>query len=80
MGTVIVPRPEQCGTIAKTSEWERAGPKLGGRGATPRDSLRPGFSRESLDPRPGPGGNHPQGLTCAGPNQDHLPMQWPQAR
>ena len=29
---------------AKTSEWERAGPKKkGGRGASPRDSLRPGF-------------------------------------
>ena len=25
MGTVIVPRPEQCGTIAKTSECQRAG-------------------------------------------------------
>ena len=28
---------------AKTSEWERAGPKKGGAGALPRDSLRPGF-------------------------------------
>ena len=43
MGTVIAYRPEQCGTTAKTSECQRAGPKLGGRGATPRDSLRPGF-------------------------------------
>ena len=43
MGTVIVPRPEQCGTIAKTSECQRAGPKKGGAGALPRDSLRPGF-------------------------------------
>ena len=43
MGTVIAYRPEQCGTTAKTSECQRAGPKLGGRGASPRDSLRPGF-------------------------------------
>ena len=43
MGTVIAPRTKQCGTTAKTSEWERAGHKTGGRGATPRDSLRPGF-------------------------------------
>ena len=59
MGTVIVPRPEQCGTIAKTSERERAGPKKrGGGGPPPRDSLRPGFLLEKAwIPRPGPGGN-----------------------
>ena len=47
---------------AKTSEWERAGPKIGGRGGIPRDSLRPGFLLESLDPRPGPGGEPIAGL------------------
>ena len=37
MGTVIVPRPEQCGTIAKTSECQRAGhQKRGGGGPPPR--------------------------------------------
>ena len=46
MGHEIAQRPEQCGTTAKTSEWKRAGPKPGGRGDTPRDSLRPGFLLE----------------------------------
>ena len=35
MGTVIAPPPKQCGTTAKTSEWERAGHKKGGRGSSP---------------------------------------------
>ena len=43
IGPEIAPPPEQCATTAKTSECQRAGPKKGGRGATPRDSLRPGF-------------------------------------
>ena len=60
MGTVIAQPPEQCGTIAKTSESERA-LNQGGRGATPRDSLRPGFLLEKAwIPRPGPGGEPPR--------------------
>ena len=43
MGPEIAPPSGQCTTTAKTSEWERAAPKPGGRGASPRDSLRPGF-------------------------------------
>ena len=46
MGTVIAHRPEQCGTTPKTSERQQAGSKKAGRGATPRDSLRPGFLLE----------------------------------
>ena len=57
MGTVIAPLPEQCATTAKTSEWQRAGPKKGGRGPSPATLCVRAFSRESLDPRPGPGGN-----------------------
>ena len=57
MGLVIAYRPERCGTTAKTSEWERAGPKQGGAGGHPPATLCVrAFSRESLDPRPGPGG------------------------
>ena len=60
---------------AKTSEWERAGPKKrGGGGPPPATLCVRAFSRESLDPRPGPGGKPtPQVLTCAGPHPDHLP-------
>ena len=43
MGGEIAPRPGQCGTNPKTSEWERAGYEKGGAGVLPRDSLRPGF-------------------------------------
>ena len=60
MGTETAPPPEQCATTAKTSEWERAGHKAGGRGATPATLCVRAFSRESLDPRPGPGGNPPR--------------------
>src|SRR5699024_3655985 len=51
---------------AKTSECQRAGHKKGGRGASPRDSLRPGFLLEKAwIPRPGPGGKPTaQVLTC----------------
>ena len=67
MGTVIAYRPEQCGTTAKTSECQRAGPKLQGRGHPPGDCVR-AFSRESLDPPPGTGRETTsQVLTCAGP-------------
>ena len=41
---------------AKTSEWERAGPKKGGAGGIPPATLCVrAFSRESLDPPPGTG-------------------------
>ena len=75
MGLVIAYRPERCGTTAKTSEWERAGPKPGGAGGYPPATLCVrAFSRESLDPPPGTGrGSTSQGLTCKGPSPDHLP-------
>ena len=74
MGTVIAPPPGQCGTNAKTSEWERAGYKKGGRGHPPRLFVR-AFSRESLDPRPGPGGNHLAGANLRWSKPDHLPIR-----
>ena len=69
MGYEIAPRPEQCGTTAKTSEWERAGhKKRGSRGQGPRRSflrlspekagLPPGVGREPTS----------QVWTCDGPN------------
>ena len=60
MGTVIVPRPEQCGTTAKTSECQRAGPKPRGAGGHPPRLFASGLSLEKAwIPRPGPGGNPP---------------------
>ena len=61
MGTVIAQRPKQCGTTAKTSECQRAGliKKGGGGGPPPATLCVRAFSRESLDPRPGPGGDPP---------------------
>ena len=57
MGLVIAYRPEQCGTTAKTSECQRAAPKLGGAGAPPR-LFASGLSLEKAwIPPPGPGGN-----------------------
>ena len=54
---------------AKTSEWERAGPKKGGRGPSPATLCVRAFSRESLDPPPGTGRETTlQVLTCDGPN------------
>ena len=55
MGLVIAHRPKQCTTTAKTSEWERAALKAGGRGVTPATLCVRAFSRESLDPPPGTG-------------------------
>ena len=53
-GTMWHPTPKRA------SGNERA-IKKGGRGATPRDSLRPGFLLEKAwIPRPGPGGNPPR--------------------
>ena len=61
MGPVIAYRPEQCTTTAKTSERERAGPNPGGAGGYPPATLCVrAFSRESLDPRPVPGGKPPR--------------------
>ena len=75
MGVVIAYRPKQCGTTAKaeraSSEWTI---KRGGGGYPPATLCVRAFSRESLDPRPGPGGKPTlQVLTCAGPHPDHLP-------
>ena len=61
MGLVIAYRPERCGTTAKTSEWERAGPKPGGAGGIPPRLFASGLSLEKAwIPRPGPGGNPPR--------------------
>ena len=47
MGLVIAYRPERCGTTAKTSEWERAGPKKkGGAGGLPPRLFASGLSLE----------------------------------
>ena len=75
MGTVIVPRPEQCGTIAKTSECQRAGPKKGGAGALPPRLFASGLSLEKawIPARDRAGRTTPQVPTCAGPRRDHLP-------
>ena len=75
MGYETAPLPEQCGTTAKTSEWERAAPKTrGGGGPPPATLCVRAFSRESLDPPPGTGREPTlQVWTCAGPNPDHLP-------
>ena len=56
MGTVLAPLPEQCATTAKTSEWERAGPKPGGPGGLPPALFLP-ISREKWGPPPGRRGN-----------------------
>ena len=50
MGTVLAPPPEQCGTTAKTSEWQRAGHKTGGPGGLPPALFLP-ISREKWGPR-----------------------------
>ena len=46
MGPVIAPPPEQCGTTAKTSECQRAGPKKGGAGGHPPRLFASGLSLE----------------------------------
>ena len=57
MGTEIGARPEQCGTTAKTSEWQRAGHQKGGAGGHPPRLFASGLSLEKAwIPRPGPGG------------------------
>ena len=57
MGTVIAHRPEQCGTTAKTSEWQRADPKTGGPGGNAPGALSSGFLRRKPGSRPESGGN-----------------------
>ena len=56
MGSVIAQRPEQCGTTAKTSEWQRADPKTGGPGGNAPGALSSGFLRRKPGSRPEPGG------------------------
>ena len=90
MGTVIAPLPEQCATTAKTSECQRAGhQKRGGRGSSPATLCVRAFSRESLDPRPGPGGNPrrrsgpatvPEGTTCRSRQRPPAPPASPSGR
>ena len=66
-GTMCYPTP-------KRASEQRAGPKPGGGRHPPATLCVRAFSRESLDPPPGTGREPTsQGLTCAGPNQDHLP-------
>ena len=61
-------------TPKRASGNERALKKRGGGGPPPATLCVRAFSRESLDPPPGTGREPTsQGLTCAGPNQDHLP-------
>ena len=61
MGTVIAYRPEQCGTIAKTSECQRAGHKPEGAGGIPPRLFASRLSLEKARiPRPGPGGKPPR--------------------
>ena len=74
MGYEIAPRPEQCGTTAKTSECQRAGhKKRGSRGQGPRRSfLR--LSPEKAGLPPGAGRETTlQVWTCDGPNPAPLP-------
>ena len=62
MGTETAPPPEQCGTTAKTSEWERAGHEKRGAGGLPPRLFPSGLSLEKAwIPRPGPGGEPPRG-------------------
>ena len=61
MGSEIAPPPKQCGTTAKTSEWQRAGHQKGGAGGHPPRLFASGLSLEKAwIPRPGPGGNPPR--------------------
>ena len=59
MGTVIAHRPEQCGTQPQNERAVASGPSKGGGGPPPRLFASGLSPRESLDPRPGPGGKPP---------------------
>ena len=79
MGSEIAPPSEQC---APPRQNERASSeralKMGGRGATPRDSLRPGFLLEKAwIPCPGPAGNHLAGLDLRRSSRNPLPAAPP---
>ena len=71
MGTVIAPRSKQCGTTAKTSEWERAGPKKGGPGGLPPALFPPFLGRNGAPP---PESAAPPGR-CAPRTASELPTQ-----
>ena len=70
MGTVLAPPPEQCGTTAKTSEWQRAGHKTGGPGGTAPGPLSPHFSGEMGTP---PGRRAPGALRPEAPEEPRPP-------
>ena len=60
MGFVIAHRPEQCGTQPQNERAAASGPSKRGGGGPPPRLFASGLSpRESLDPRPGPGGKPP---------------------
>ncbi len=75
MGPEIAPRPEQCGTIAKTSEWERAAPKPGGGGGPPPRLFASGLSLEKAwIPARDRAGTHVAGPTLRRSPRNRLPM------
>ena len=75
MGTVLAPLPEQCATTAKTSEWERAGPKNGGAGGIPPRLFASGLSLEKAwIPARDRAGNHLAGANLRRSQWEQLPM------
>ncbi len=75
MGLEIAPRPEQCGTTAKTSERERAGLKHGGAGGHPPRLFASGLSLEKAwIPARDRAGNYVAGLDLRRSQWDQLPM------
>ena len=74
MGTEIDAQPEQCGTTAKTSEWERAGHKKRGGGGIPPRLFASGLSLEKAwIPARDRAGTHMAGANLRGSKPDHLP-------
>ena len=76
MGLEIAPRPEQCGTTAKTSERERAGLKHGGgAGGIPPRLFASGLSLEKAwIPARDRAGNHLAGANLRRSQWEQLPM------
>ncbi len=74
MSLEIAPPPPAAPHHTKTSEWKRAGHRMGG-GPSPRDSLRPGFLLEKAWIPPGTGRN-PRGRVhpCDGFRRNRLSM------